>query len=114
MSLTVPNGGSATSIELAHMPTSTVIADNAKINLTARENEQALQHEETERGALSTRITAIVIACVTFSTGIQSFLAGLVTIAIPTMAVDLSLPDNLVLWWVYEHGVYIYRLLCRN
>lgn len=41
---------------------------------------------------------AIVMGCIAFSTGIASFLAGVITIAIPIMAKDLNIPDNLVLW----------------
>lgn len=41
---------------------------------------------------------AIVMGCIAFSTGIASFLAGVITIAIPIMAKDLHIPDNLVLW----------------
>jgi hypothetical protein len=41
---------------------------------------------------------AIVMGCIAFSTGIASFLAGVITIAIPIMANDLHIPDNLVLW----------------
>ncbi|KAI9036808.1 uncharacterized protein KD926_001263 [Aspergillus affinis] len=107
MAVTVPNEGSATSIELAPMPAGAISADASKITLTAPKSDEALREVEEERRAVSTQITAIVITCVTFSTGIQSFLAGLVTITIPTVAVDLSLPDNLVLW-----PVTIYSLTC--
>jgi len=41
---------------------------------------------------------AIVMGCIAFSTGIASFLAGVITIAIPIMAKDLNIPENLVLW----------------
>src|SRR3954465_15440099 len=43
--------------------------------------------------------TAVVIASVTCITGISSLLAGLVTIALPTIARDLELADNLLLWY---------------
>jgi hypothetical protein len=43
---------------------------------------------------------AIVMGCIAFSTGIASFLAGVITIAIPIMAKDLNIPDSLVLWYV--------------
>lgn len=41
---------------------------------------------------------AIIMACIAFSTGIASFLLGVVTIALPNMAKDVNLPDNLTLW----------------
>ncbi|KAG9664573.1 integral membrane protein, partial [Aureobasidium melanogenum] len=50
---------------------------------------------------------AIVMGCIAFSTGIASFLAGVITIAIPIMANDLHIPDNLVLW-----PVTVYSLAC--
>ncbi|CAD0095961.1 unnamed protein product, partial [Aureobasidium mustum] len=40
---------------------------------------------------------AIVMGCIAFSTGIASFLAGVITIAIPIMAKDLRIPDNLII-----------------
>jgi hypothetical protein len=42
--------------------------------------------------------TAIVIASVTLITGISTLLNGLTTVILPTMAVDLDIPDNLLLW----------------
>jgi hypothetical protein len=42
--------------------------------------------------------TAIVIASVTLVTGISTLLNGLTTVILPTMAVDLDIPDNLLLW----------------
>ena len=50
--------------------------------------------------AISGKKTAMVIGCITFSTGITTFLAGVVTIAIPVMAEDLGLPESLILWYV--------------
>jgi hypothetical protein len=47
---------------------------------------------------VSTKGNAIVMGCIAFSTGIASFLAGVITIAIPVMAVDLDIPEHLVLW----------------
>ncbi len=44
--------------------------------------------------------TAIVICCVTYGAGISTFLSGVVVVAIPTIATDLHLPNNLVLWYV--------------
>ena len=42
--------------------------------------------------------TLVVIASVTFITGISSLLSGVVTVALPTIARDLGLSDNLILW----------------
>ncbi|KAF1985392.1 integral membrane protein [Aulographum hederae CBS 113979] len=42
--------------------------------------------------------TAIVVASVTFITGISSLLAGLVTVGTPTIARDIGLDSSLLLW----------------
>lgn len=42
--------------------------------------------------------TVAIIAGVTCVTGMGSFLAGLVTVAIPIIVVDLRLDQNLLLW----------------
>ncbi|KAF2478124.1 MFS general substrate transporter [Lindgomyces ingoldianus] len=51
--------------------------------------------------------TTIVLLCVVCITGISSLLAGLVTVGLPTMAHDLRLEPNLLLW-----PVSIYALTC--
>ncbi|THY77244.1 integral membrane protein [Aureobasidium pullulans] len=56
---------------------------------------------------ISKKGNAIVMGCIAFSTGIASFLAGVITIAIPIMAKDLNIPENLVLW-----PVTVYSLAC--
>lgn len=43
--------------------------------------------------------TAIVLTTVVCITGISSLLAGLVTIALPTMARELGLGTDLLLWY---------------
>ncbi|EFQ99064.1 integral membrane protein [Nannizzia gypsea CBS 118893] len=62
---------------------------------------------EIETNVVSTKKTAIVIACITYSTGITTFLAGLVTMAIPVITEELNLPANLELW-----PVTVYSLTC--
>ena len=52
----------------------------------------------------------MVIGCITFSTGITTFLAGVVTIAIPVMAKDLGIPESLILWYVPCKKA---KILCR-
>lgn len=54
-----------------------------------------LQRTET---TTSKSTTAIVISSVTLVTGISTLLNGLTTVILPTMAVDLDIPDNLLLW----------------
>lgn len=44
--------------------------------------------------------TVAIIASVTCITGMGSFLAGLVTVALPLIVVDLRLDQNLLLWCV--------------
>ncbi|KAF2272125.1 MFS general substrate transporter [Westerdykella ornata] len=51
--------------------------------------------------------TAIVLTVIVCTTGISSLLAGLVTIALPTMARDLGLDASLLLW-----PISIYALTC--
>lgn len=46
--------------------------------------------------------TAIVLTTIVCVTGISSMLAGLVTIALPTMARELHLEAHLLLWYVYS------------
>lgn len=43
--------------------------------------------------------TAAIIASVTCITGIGSFLAGVVTVALPVIAIDLHLDKNVLLWY---------------
>jgi len=43
--------------------------------------------------------TAVVIMSVTCITGISSLLAGLVVVGLPTIAKDLALDANLLLWY---------------
>lgn len=42
--------------------------------------------------------TAIIITSVTLITGISTLLNGLTTVALPTMAAELGIPDSLLLW----------------
>jgi hypothetical protein len=44
--------------------------------------------------------TTIVIALVTLVTALSSLLAGVITVAIPSVAVDIDLSPNLILWCV--------------
>ena len=50
-----------------------------------------------EQGSRGT--TAVVITSVTCITGISSLLAGLVVVGLPTIAKDLALDANLLLWY---------------
>lgn len=54
----------------------------------------------TEAAAVevSKRKTAIVITIITTVTGISSLLAGVVTVALPTIGRDLSLSPGVLLW----------------
>lgn len=103
-----PNDATATtshSIELAcvqaSQPPSTAIKAQRASDMTLRSDGRALQ--ELSLAEDSTRITsktstAIVICCITYSTGISTFLSGVVTMALPVITVDLHLPNNLQLW----------------
>lgn len=89
-----------TSIELAALATS-VWSEPSSVGLgntqrSVRESSTA----QTNPNAISSRKTAIVIICVTYSTAITTYLAGVVTIAIPAISEDLHLSSSLVLWYV--------------
>ncbi|RJE22590.1 Major Facilitator Superfamily [Aspergillus sclerotialis] len=58
-------------------------------------------------GDISKGLKTIVVCCITYSTGITTFLAGVVTMALPVINADLRLPSNLQLW-----PVTIYSLTC--
>lgn len=47
---------------------------------------------------LSMWTTAIIIGTVSTITMLNSMLSGLLVVALPTMATDLGLPSNLILW----------------
>lgn len=53
---------------------------------------------ETKSQGLSRWKAAVVITCVTFSSGIATFLSGIVIIAIPTITTDLHLSASMALW----------------
>ena len=55
---------------------------------------------EVQEHSVSKAKTATIIACVTCITTISSLLNGLVIVAIPTIARELDLGPNLVLWCV--------------
>jgi hypothetical protein len=40
----------------------------------------------------------LIIICLAYSTGITTYLSGIVTIATPVIASDLALPPGLTLW----------------
>lgn len=65
----------------------------------ARSDEVTLRGLERAPTTTSKATTAIVIASVTLITGISTLLSGLTTVTLPTMAVDLEIPDNLLLWY---------------
>lgn len=54
---------------------------------------------ETDSTSVSKRQTTLIISLITYSTGITTFLAGVVTMAIPIITTDLHLPQNLILWY---------------
>jgi len=65
----------------------------------ARSDEVTLRGLERTSTTTSKATTAIVIASVTLITGISTLLSGLTTVTLPTMANDLDIPDNLLLWY---------------
>jgi hypothetical protein len=62
---------------------------------------------------LSKGRTFVVILSVTVITGISSLLAGIVTVGLPTIARDLRLESNLLLWYVRSAFFsFLYRYTC--
>jgi hypothetical protein len=68
----------------------------------ARSDEVTLRGLERIPTTTSKATTAIVIASVTLITGISALLSGLTTVTLPTMANDLGIPDNLLLWYDFS------------
>lgn len=54
--------------------------------------------------------TAIVLVTVVCVTAISTLLAGLITVALPTLARDLELEPSLLLWYVYQFVSYPYSI----
>lgn len=57
------------------------------------------QHHESQRTHTNINIT-IVIACIACTTAISGVNAGMVTVAIPQIALDLNLDASQALWYV--------------
>jgi len=102
---------SSTTIELSDIATpqapQAVFAKSSRVASTRRPStivnearNSGVSLRELERIETASKgTTAIVIASVTLVTGISSLLNGLTTVILPTMAVDLDIPDNLLLWY---------------
>lgn len=58
--------------------------------------QNAVKAEQLQNPSKST--TAIVLVTVVCVTMISTLLAGLVTVGLPTMAAELDIPTNLLLW----------------
>ncbi|GIJ84923.1 hypothetical protein Asppvi_003778 [Aspergillus pseudoviridinutans] len=82
-------------------------AEDHEYNSSASTTPEMMAMEVREANKVSKKRTAIVISCITYSTGITTFLVGVVTMAIPAITADLQLPSNLVLW-----PVTVYSLTC--
>lgn len=104
-----------TSIELSNIATpqapQAVFAKASRVASTrrpstivneSRSDEVSLRGLERTVTNTSKGTTAVVIASVTLVTGISSLLNGLTTVILPTMAADLEIPDNLILWYFYH------------
>jgi len=65
----------------------------------ASHDEASLANLERVATITSKGRTAAVITSVTLITGISTLLNGLTTVALPTMARDLDIKDNVLLWY---------------
>lgn len=59
---------------------------------------------------MSKQSKGIIICCITYSTGITTFLAGVVTMALPVINADLHIPGSLELWYDRLHSFHYKRL----
>lgn len=86
----------ATAVSSIRRP-STIGAASSELN----RDDASLQNLERVVTAVESKTqTAAVISAVTLITGISTLLNGLTTVVLPTMAADLGIPDNLLLWYV--------------
>lgn len=69
-----------------------VLSDNGEDDYSLHSLERAADT------ATSKSKTAVIIASVTMITTISSLLSGLTTVALPTIAIELSIPQSLLLW----------------
>lgn len=72
--------------------------DSPSLQLQAELDQQMYSERSTE---LSKGRTVTIIATLTGTTVVSSFSTGLLTVGLPRMALDLNLPPNLLLWYVY-------------
>lgn len=66
---------------------------SSRIQQQRQRSQLVIQDPEKTRGK-----TFIVISSTTVITGISSLLAGVVTVSLPTIAMDLHLGESLLLW----------------
>lgn len=91
--------------ELAHVPsashaTNICSGSGPALHESQEQSRRPSGTSQADPTITSNTKTAIVICCVTYGAGISTFLSGVVVIAIPTIATDLHLPNNLVLLYV--------------
>ncbi|TKA27047.1 hypothetical protein B0A50_05238 [Salinomyces thailandicus] len=98
-----------TSVQLKSITQPQAVADESSIQGTPRTRtttanvpivNQELQTNSSERNLTVTSKgrTTVIIASVTLITTISTLLNGLTTVALPTMAHELSIPEGLLLW----------------
>ena len=73
---------------------------HTEIELREPRQQSELDVPENAVEQISKKRTAAIIVSITFSTGVTSYLSGLVIVALPTIADDLKLGANLLLWSV--------------
>lgn len=98
---------SQTSIELATIARPEAVAKtsirrpstiNPSIDSLIQPDESSTHNLERTITVTSKSRTAVIIASVTLITAISTLLNGLTTVALPTMAAELGIPDSLLLW----------------
>ena len=99
---------SNTSIELEPVATPEVAANpevrrpsTFTVSLSSEPDQDAHSIHSLERvdTVTSKSRTAVVIASVTLITAISTLLNGVTTVALPTVATDLGIKENLLLWY---------------
>ena len=86
-------------IQLQSIMSSSYHGPEAGVNQVVNERRPSSTLSRIPNGT-STKQSAMVVICITYSAALNTWLSGVVIIAIPSITVDLHLPANLVLWYV--------------
>jgi hypothetical protein len=99
-----PDHASGPSLAIASgLPNTKAQATRPEATFTSRPDDTSRSGSFLVDGQDPSRFTTtIVIVLVTLVTALSSLLAGVITVAIPSVAVDINLSPNLILWYVVQ------------